>query len=144
MEDYIKHSAVGISLGAMDTVRFSPPSHYPVLIAGLQTTAVLSWFFMAMALHPEVQAKAQAEIDEVVGNERLPRIEDKESLPYVSAVMQEVFRWHPAVKLGANDRFPRVRISHADCCSVPHAVSKDDEYRGYFIPAKTTLIANVW
>lgn len=107
MEDCIKYSAVGICLAQMDTVRFLPPSHYPMLIAGLQTTAVLSWFFMAMALHPEVQAKAQAEIDKVIGNERLPRVEDKESLPYVSAVMQEVFRWHPAVKLGAKDCFPQ-------------------------------------
>ncbi|EKM50625.1 uncharacterized protein PHACADRAFT_200567 [Phanerochaete carnosa HHB-10118-sp] len=109
VEDCIKYSAIGILLGQIDT-----------------TIATLSWFFMAMALYPEVQAKAQAEIDKVVGNERLPKIEDKDSLPYVFAVMKEVFRWQPPVKL------------------VPHAVSKDDDYRGYFIPAKTTLIANVW
>ncbi|EKM50624.1 uncharacterized protein PHACADRAFT_213523 [Phanerochaete carnosa HHB-10118-sp] len=108
-EDCIKYSGAGISLGALDTI-----------------TAIMSWFFMAMALHPQVQAKAQAEINKAVGNERLPQIEDKDSLPYVFAVMKEVFRWQPPAKL------------------VPHAVSKDDEYRGYFIPAKTTLIANVW
>lgn len=56
---------------------------------------------MAMALHPEVQAKAQAEIDKVIGNERLPRVEDRESLPYIMAVMKEVFRWQPTVTIGA-------------------------------------------
>lgn len=35
-----------------------------------------------MTLHPEVQRKAQAEIDAVIGNDRLPNFEDREDLPY--------------------------------------------------------------
>ena len=52
---------------------------------------------MTMALYPEVQAKAQAEIDRVVGPDRLPQISDRDSLPYLTAIMQEVFRWQPIV-----------------------------------------------
>lgn len=52
-----------------------------------------------MAKYPDVQAKAQAEIDRVVGRDRLPEISDRDDLPYVNAVMLEVFRWHPPVPL---------------------------------------------
>lgn len=44
-------------------------------------------------LYPEVQRKAQAEIDRVVGSGRLPDFSDEESLPYISAVVREVLRY---------------------------------------------------
>jgi cytochrome P450 len=50
---------------------------------------------LLMALHPEAQKKAQEEIDRVVGRHRLPNFEDRDSLPYVNAVVKEVLRWHP-------------------------------------------------
>ena len=53
-----------------------------------------------MTLYPEVQWKAQTEIDEVVGNSRLPDFSDQDALPYVQAVLKEVLRWHPVVPLG--------------------------------------------
>ena len=46
-----------------------------------------------MAMFPEVQKKAQAEIDAVVGKNRLPDFNDRESLPYIAALMKEIFRW---------------------------------------------------
>jgi len=52
-----------------------------------------------MILYPEVQRKAQAEIDDVVGNGRLPVFSDEEELPYIQAVLKEVLRWHPATPL---------------------------------------------
>lgn len=45
-----------------------------------------------MVLYPESQKKAQAEIDSIVGPDRLPCFEDKDSLPYVSALVAEVLR----------------------------------------------------
>jgi cytochrome P450 len=54
----------------------------------------MSTFFLAMTLHPEVQRKAREEIDRVVGTYRLPTFSDRESLPYVEAVVKESFRWH--------------------------------------------------
>ena len=56
-----------------------------------------------MALHPQVQKKAQAEVDAVVGNSRLPSLADRSSLPYVECVMSEVLRWQPVSGLGEND-----------------------------------------
>ena len=53
-----------------------------------------------MILYPEVQRKAQAEIDQTVGNSRLPDFSDQDALPYVQAVLKEVFRWHPVAPLG--------------------------------------------
>jgi cytochrome P450 len=44
--------------------------------------------FLAMALNPEVQEKAQAEIDAGVGPNRLPDFQDRPSLPYINAVVK--------------------------------------------------------
>lgn len=59
-------------------------------------------FFLAMALHPEVQLRAQAEIDSVTNGTRFPGLDDRalEQLPYVDAIVKEVFRWNPAVPIG--------------------------------------------
>ena len=56
--------------------------------------------FLAMALYPKVQKKAQSEIDAVVGPDRLPNFEDRPSLPYINAVLKEVMRWHLVTPLG--------------------------------------------
>jgi cytochrome P450 len=53
-----------------------------------------------MSLHPEIQARAQDEIDRVVGRHRLPEFADRPSLPYVEAVIKEVLRWNPVTPLG--------------------------------------------
>ena len=46
-----------------------------------------------MLLYPEVQTAAQEEIDRVIGNDRLPEYEDREALPYVTAMMKETLRY---------------------------------------------------
>lgn len=53
-----------------------------------------------MTLYPDVACKAQAEIDAVVGNDRLPTFADREHLPYVDALVKEVFRWNSVTPLG--------------------------------------------
>ena len=53
-----------------------------------------------MALYPEVQKKAQAEIDTVIGPNRLPDFHDRPSLPYINAVVKESTRWNLAAPLG--------------------------------------------
>ena len=57
-----------------------------------------------MTLYPDVQRKAQAEIDQIVGNSRLPNFSDEGALPYVQAVLKEALRWHPAGPLGGFSR----------------------------------------
>ncbi|KAG1725603.1 cytochrome P450, partial [Suillus lakei] len=81
------------------------------------TTSTLMSFALAMVLYPDVQRRAQVEIDSVVGGDRLPTFEDRASLPYVESVLRETLRWHPILPYG-----------------VPHATLSDDIYDGYFIP----------
>jgi cytochrome P450 len=64
------------------------------------TTSTLMTFALAMVLHPDVQRRAQAEIDSVVGEDRLPTFEDRASLPYVESVLRETLRWHPILPIG--------------------------------------------
>lgn len=80
-----------------------------------------------MVCYPEVQRKAQDELDRVVGPYRLPEFGDREHLPYVELICKEVHRWQPVVPMG-----------------VAHAVSQDDTYRRYFIPKGTIIIGNIW
>ena len=53
-----------------------------------------------MSLNPDVQKKAQAELDNVLGPDRLPTFEDRSSLPYVEALVMETLRWHPVLPIG--------------------------------------------
>jgi cytochrome P450 len=57
-------------------------------------------FIVAALLHPEVQKKAQEELDAVTMRERLPTFEDRSRLPFVDAVCKEVERWRPIGPLG--------------------------------------------
>ncbi|TCD66640.1 hypothetical protein EIP91_001107 [Steccherinum ochraceum] len=96
--------------------------------AGTDTmTVTLMTLMMAMVKFPEAYYKAQQELDRVVGHDRLPEFEDRDSLPYLNAFLLEVYRWHPPLLL-----------------ALPHRILQDDVYRGYHIPAGTVVIPNVW
>ncbi|KAJ7783681.1 cytochrome P450 [Mycena maculata] len=71
-------------------------------LTGSDTTAsvILAWF-LAMVLNPDIQAKARAEIDAVLGN-RLPEFSDLPSLPYAKAMLDETLRWAPITPLAGN------------------------------------------
>lgn len=56
-------------------------------------------FFLAMIEHPDAMAKAQKEIDSVVGSERLPTFADRKDLPYLEALFNECLRWGVGVPL---------------------------------------------
>ncbi|KAI0330737.1 cytochrome P450 [Cubamyces sp. BRFM 1775] len=97
-------------------------------LAGTDTTVgTLLGFFCAMLLHPEVQKRAQEELDIVVGPDRLPQFTDRASLPYVNAVVKEALRWHNITPFG-----------------VPHSCTAEDEYRGWRMPKGATVMVNVW
>jgi len=53
-----------------------------------------------MLCYPDVQRRAQEELDLVVGNDRLPGPEDREHLPYINAIVKETMRWQPVTPLG--------------------------------------------
>ncbi|KAH9851712.1 cytochrome P450 [Lenzites betulinus] len=90
------------------------------------TVSTLEGFFVALALYPEVQKKAQAELDAVVGPDRLPDYNDRDKLVYVNAIIKETLRWHNVLPM------------------ITHRTVEDDEFRGCFIPAGTTILVNVW
>ncbi|KAK0208256.1 cytochrome P450 [Desarmillaria ectypa] len=95
--------------------------------AGADTVvSALQSLFLAISLHPNVQDKAQKELDRVLGN-RLPVFSDRCKLPYIDCICHELLRWNPVTPLG-----------------LAHYVSEDDEYRGYIIPKGTTIFPNVW
>ncbi|OSD07442.1 cytochrome P450 [Trametes coccinea BRFM310] len=91
------------------------------------TYSTIMGFFLAISLHPQVMAKAQAELDAVVGPDRLPDFDDRDALVYLNATVKEALRWHNVVPLG-----------------VTHCTVNDDELCGYFIPAGTAVVPNVW
>ncbi|EIN09176.1 cytochrome P450 [Punctularia strigosozonata HHB-11173 SS5] len=99
-----------------------------VYSAGADTTvAALANFFLAMTLYPDVQARAQKELDEVITRDRLPTFEDRQRLPYLNNVVKESLRWKPVAPL-----------------AVPHSSIEDDEYRGGYIPKDTTVLPNIY
>jgi cytochrome P450 len=72
-----------------------------IFFAGADTTvAALSTFILAMLANPEAQRTAQAEIDSVTEQTRLPTFEDRDSLPYIAALIKEVHRWEPVAPFG--------------------------------------------
>ncbi|KAJ7692267.1 cytochrome P450 [Mycena rosella] len=73
-----------------------------------------------------IQKKAQMEIDLVVGRDRLPTLEDKPALQYITALVKELLRWKPVAPLS------------------PHFVAVEDEYCGYRIPAGSIVLGNTW
>ncbi|KAI0693571.1 cytochrome P450 [Cytidiella melzeri] len=110
-EDYVKFAAMSLTTGGSDTV-----------------VSALCSFFLAMTLYPDVQKKVQAEIDAVVGNGRLPTVEqDWDYLPYVRAVCKEVLRWMPVAPM-----------------ALPHRSTEDDVYENYYIPKGSIVLVNSW
>ncbi len=69
-----------------------------------------------MTLHPEIQEKAQVEIDTVVGNDRLPGFSDRPDLPYINAIGKEILKWNPFVPMGTSRFHPKQVHSFGPKC----------------------------
>lgn len=67
-----------------------------------KSTAQIHGFFLIMMLEQDVQRKAQAEIDAVVGRDRLPEYADRDKLPYVEAIAKEFTRLHTVIPCGTS------------------------------------------
>ncbi|KAF7975968.1 hypothetical protein HWV62_8106 [Athelia sp. TMB] len=92
--------------------------------AGSDTTvAWFETFMLAMVQNPEVQRKAQAELDTILGPGRLPTFADQDALPYLAALVMECWRWEAVAPFG-----------------IPHVLTVDDEYKGYLIPKGAIII----
>ena len=99
-----------------------------MLAAGTDTSAVtLEWALSLLANHPEVLKKARAELDKIVGQDRLVDESDYSKLPYLQSIISETFRLYPAAPL-----------------LVPHESSEDCIIGGYDVPRGTMLMVNAW
>ena len=117
-----------------------------------------------MVLYPEVQRRAQAEIDRIIGTDRLPTFDDIDNLPYLGAIYKETLRqviveltpdfhfplnymsrWQPVVPLGMySDTKLHMFVKLKIFSGAPHVLTQDDIYGGYFIPKGTIVFPNVW
>ena len=73
-------------------------------------------FFLMMARHPDIQKRAQDEVDTIIGENRIPNATDRPFLPYINCIIKELLRFNPVVPL------------------VVHSPEKDDSFSGYLIP----------
>jgi hypothetical protein len=101
---YIHQSAHGadrISSAGLETVRVSkmfPQISYRHL--QLKTVSSINSLFLALVVFPQVQRRAQAELDVVVGRDRLPTFDDRLRLPYIEAMCKELMRWMMVSPIG--------------------------------------------
>ncbi|KAF9873021.1 hypothetical protein CkaCkLH20_09531 [Colletotrichum karsti] len=94
------------------------------------TSSTMLSCILALAVFPDVQMKAQEEIDAMIGHERSPGWDDIDHgrLPYLAAFVKEVLRWRTVTVL----------------CGIPHANTKDFVHEGYHFPAGTNFTSNMW
>ncbi|XP_070573918.1 steroid 17-alpha-hydroxylase/17,20 lyase-like [Ptychodera flava] len=87
---------------------------------------LLNWCVAYLVCYPDVQAKVQREIDDVIGQDRMPMLSDKGKLPYCDAVIHEVMRIRTVAPVAI------------------HAALQDTSVGGYKIPKGTSIWLNLW
>ncbi|KAJ5114719.1 cytochrome P450 [Penicillium alfredii] len=125
--NWVKHSLTRPEARDMPTDELSMLFGASLQAAFETVPSVLRVFVKAMLLHPECVVKAQTELDQIVGSDRVPSFSDMPSLPYIKAIVNECCRWQAVIPLG-----------------VPHCNTRGDEYGGYRFSKGTTVFANTW
>ena len=123
--NYEREKAKGTSkdLGSIDDIKFLM---IDVMAGGSDTSiSFISWFILYMAVKKEIQEKLHEELHQIVGEDRLPILEDVKNLPYLQAVVCEVMRMTSFIPL-----------------LIPHKTIRDTTLNGYHVPRKTTVFIN--
>ncbi|KAL8663343.1 MAG: hypothetical protein Q9202_003979 [Teloschistes flavicans] len=95
---------------------------------GAETVSTyLHSFVLAILSFPDAQKKAQDEIDKIIGNNRLPALEDFNNLPYLRALIDEVIRYRPILPI-----------------TLPRIATMDLAYQSYVLPKGSMLVLNAW
>nr|CAD1833806.1 unnamed protein product [Ananas comosus var. bracteatus] len=101
---------------------------FDLFTAGTDTSSIIiEWTLAEMLKAPAILARAQSELDRVVGRDRRLEESDIPNLPYLQAVCKEALRLHPSTPLG-----------------LPHFTFEDCEVAGFHIPKNTRLLVNIW
>nr|GEX48933.1 cytochrome P450 98A2-like [Tanacetum cinerariifolium] len=101
---------------------------WDMITAGMDTTAIsVEWAMAELIKNPRVQQKAQEELDDVIGYERVLTEPDFSNLPYLQCVAKEALRLHPPTPL-----------------MLPHKANANVKVGGYDIPKGSNVHVNVW
>ncbi|XP_022376210.1 cytochrome P450 1B1-like [Enhydra lutris kenyoni] len=114
--------------GARLDLEYVPATVTDIFGASQDTlSTALQWLLILFTRYPEVQARVQAELDQVVGRDRLPCLDDQPKLPYVMAFLYEAMRFSSFVPV-----------------TIPHATTTSASVLGYHIPKDTVVFVNQW
>lgn len=101
---------------------------FDMFTAGTDTSSIIvEWAMAEMINNPSIMARAQEEMDRVVGRDRRLEESDIANLPYLQAICKEAMRLHPSTPL-----------------SLPHFSFEECEVDGHHVPANTRLLINIW
>lgn len=94
-----------------------------IILGGIETiTNTVSYGLLALMKHPEILAKVQEEIDNVIGENHTPTFKDRARMPYTKAVISEIQRCSDTIPMGA-----------------AHAVTRDTPFREFVLPKGTNV-----
>nr|WBW48851.1 cytochrome P450 76AH88 [Isodon rubescens] len=108
------------------TLRELPYLLFDLYLATDTTIMTIEWVMTELLLHPDILSKVKDEVTSVVGDRKIIEDEDISRLPYLEALIKEVFRYHP--------------VSY----NIPRMPVQDCEIKGYFISKGTLVTVNVW
>ncbi|XP_018422663.1 PREDICTED: cytochrome P450 2G1-like [Nanorana parkeri] len=94
-----------------------------IFFAGVETTSsTLTYALHIFMKYPEVLAKVYKEIEHVIGHDRIPKVQDRNQMPFTEAVVHEIQRFIDLIPMG-----------------MPRKTTSDVEFRGYFLPKHTNV-----
>nr|ALT04745.1 CYP76 [Mirabilis jalapa] len=99
-----------------------------LFVAGTDTTSnTLEWTMVELLRHPNILTKAQTELSQVIGKDKLVQESCITKLPYLQSILKETFRLHPPTPF-----------------LLPHKAIENVELCNYHIPKGAQVWVNVW
>ncbi|CAI0409768.1 unnamed protein product [Linum tenue] len=103
-------------------------TYQDLFVAGTDTTATtLEWAMAELLRNPKALTKLKEELDQTIGKENHLNESDIPRLPYLQAVIKEIFRLHPPLPL-----------------LLPHKAGVDVEIDGFTVPKGAQILVNLW